>query len=102
MAATVIGAVVDINTHLASGGAAAGTGMILGASGEILTNNHVIDDASDIRIQVSGTGPSYSAHVVGYDVTDDVALVQADGTPSLPTVKTGKSSALNVGDPVIA
>ena len=102
VAAKVIPAVVDINTHLSQGGAAAGTGMVLSASGEILTNNHVIDDASDIRVQVSGTGPSYSAHVVGYDVTDDVALVQVDGAPPLPTVTTGNSSALNVGDPVIA
>ena len=102
VAAKVIPAVVDINTHLSQGGAAAGTGMVLNASGEILTNNHVIDDVSDIRVQVSGTGPSYSAHVVGYDVTDDVALVQVDGAPPLPTVTTGNSSDLNVGDPVIA
>jgi len=102
VAAKVIPAVVDINTRLAGGGAAAGTGMVLSASGEILTNNHVIEDASDIRVQVAGTGPSYSAHVVGYDSTDDVAVVQAEGAPSLPTVTTGKSSALNVGDPVIA
>jgi S1-C subfamily serine protease len=102
VAAKVIPAVVDINTNLASGGAAAGTGMVLSASGEILTNNHVINDASDIRIQIAGTGPSYSAHVVGYDVTDDVALVQVEGAPSLPTVKTGNSSLVNVGDPVVA
>jgi len=102
VAAKITPAVVDINTHLAQGVSAAGTGMILSASGEILTNNHVIEDASDIRVQVAGTGPSYSAHVVGYDSSDDVALVQVEGAPSLPTVTTGKSSGLNVGDPVIA
>ncbi len=98
----MIPAVVDINTRLGQGGAAAGTGMVLSPSGKILTNNNVINGATDIRVQVAGTGPSYSAHVVGYDVTDDVALVQVDRAPSLPTVTTGRSSALNVGDPVIA
>ncbi|MBV8984288.1 MAG: trypsin-like peptidase domain-containing protein [Acidimicrobiia bacterium] len=102
VAAQVIPAVVDVNTRLSGGGAAAGTGMVLSASGEILTNNHVIEDASEIRVQVSGTGPSYSAHVVGYDVSDDVALLQTEGAPSLVTVKTGRSAALNVGDGVIA
>ncbi|MBV9410947.1 MAG: trypsin-like peptidase domain-containing protein [Acidimicrobiia bacterium] len=103
VAAKVIPAVVDVNTHLSEGGAAAGTGMILSSSGEILTNNHVIEDASDIRVQISGTGPSYAAHVVGYDKSDDVALLQMDRAPSsLSTVKLGKSADLNVGDTVIA
>jgi len=102
VAAKVIPAVVDVNTRLSQGGQAAGTGMVLSSSGEILTNNHVIEDATQIRVQVAGTGPSYSAHVVGYDKTDDVALLQAEGAPSLTTVRTGSSAALNVGDAVIA
>jgi S1-C subfamily serine protease len=102
VAAKVIPAVVDVNTRLSHGGTAAGTGMVLSASGEVLTNNHVIEDSSEISVQVSGTGPSYAAHVVGYDVSDDVALLQIEGAPSLKTVRTGKSSTLNPGDAVIA
>src|SRR4029077_16664866 len=47
---------------------AAGTGMVLTSSGEILTNNHVIRGATRITVTVPGTGRSYSAKVVGYDV----------------------------------
>jgi len=95
--------VVDITSHLADQqGIAAGTGMLLAASGEVLTNNHVIEGASDIHVQVAGAGPSYTAHVVGYDVSRDVALLQLDHAPSLPTVRLGRSSNVSLGSPVVA
>ncbi len=102
IAAAVNPSIVDINTTLA-GGAAAGTGMIITTSGLVLTNNHVIQDATSISVQISGTGPSYSAHVVGYDIADDVALVQIEHPPStLRAISIGKSSSVAVGQPIVA
>ena len=60
IAAKIDPAVVDINTTLANG-AAAGTGMVITSSGEVLTNNHVINGATSISVQISGSGPSYDA-----------------------------------------
>src|SRR5438067_9742567 len=75
--ATIDAAVVDITTTL-DGGQAAGTGMIISADGLVLTNNHVIEGATAIKVQIGGSGPTHSAHIVGYSVTDDVAVVQIE------------------------
>jgi S1-C subfamily serine protease len=94
-------AIVDITTTI-SGGAAAGTGMVLTADGLIMTNNHVIADATSIEVQIAGTGPRYSAHVVGYDVTDDVAIIKLDDASNLSTIAVGDSTKLELGDTVVA
>ena len=95
--------VVVIDTNLGyQGGAAAGTGMVLSSSGEVLTNNHVIQGATTVKIVVPGTGRSYAAKVVGYDVSADVAVLQADGASNLKTVSLGDSSKLTVGEAVTA
>jgi S1-C subfamily serine protease len=101
IAAKVSPALVNINTTL-SDGRAAGTGIIIGSSGEVLTNNHVIADATSIKVDIGGTGNTHDAQVVGYDVADDVALVQIQGVSNLKTVDLGDPSKLNVGDPVVA
>jgi S1-C subfamily serine protease len=75
--------VVVIDTNLAGGGQAAGTGIVLTSSGEVLTNNHVIRSASTIKVVLPGTRRSYLAKVVGYDVSDDVAVLQARGASNL-------------------
>jgi len=102
--ATPIGTgVVLINTQLGyENGAAAGTGMVLTKSGEILTNNHVIKGATTIKVVVPGTGRSYTAKVVGYDVSDDVAVLQASGASNLKTASTAASAKLKVGQAVTA
>ncbi len=70
--ATVDSAVVDVETSLGyQGGAAAGTGIVLSASGLVLTNNHVIKGATRVRVVDVGNGRTYSATVVGYDVGAD-------------------------------
>ena len=102
IASKVDPALVNINTTLSGGDRAAGTGMIITSDGEILTNNHVIADATSISVTIGGTGPTKSAHVVGYDVQDDVALVKVDGVSNLPTITLGDPSGVNVGDPVVA
>ena len=94
-------AVVDINTTV-SNGAAAGTGMVLTSDGLVLTNNHVIADASDIRVQIAGTGPTYKAKVLGYSIADDVALLQLDGASGLTSIDIGSSSTVHIGDQIVA
>jgi S1-C subfamily serine protease len=103
IAALVDPAIVDVTSTLADQGAtAAGTGMIITSSGEVLTNNHVIDGATSIRVRVGGVGASHSAHVVRTDVTGDIALLQIDNVSDLHTIHVGDSSSVSVGDLVVA
>lgn len=81
---------------------AAGTGIVLTSNGEVLTNNHVIDGATQITAQVDGTGTKYTAKVVGYEAKADVALLQLQGASGLQTVTVGNSSTVSVGLPVVA
>ena len=95
-------AIVDINTTLGNG-QAAGTGMIVSSTGEILTNNHVVAGSSSISVSIDGRSRSYSAHVVGVNLSQDVAVIQIDASiSSLPTVTFADSSSLQVGDSVVA
>jgi S1-C subfamily serine protease len=103
IAAKVDAAVVDITTTLASqAGTAKGTGIVLTSNGEVITNNHVISGAASVTVQIAGAGPSYTATVVGYDAVDDIAVLQIQGVSGLKTVTTADSSALTVGQPVLA
>lgn len=95
-------AVVDINTTLAGGGQAAGTGMVLTAGGEVLTNNHVVDGATRISVTVPSSGRSYTASVVGVAPSADVALLRMSGAGGLKTVRIAPSSAVRAGVAVIA
>jgi S1-C subfamily serine protease len=95
--------VVDINTVINYGAEeAAGTGIVLSTNGEILTNNHVIDGATSIKVTIVSTGKSYTATVVGDDPTDDVAVLQLSGASGLATAKLGDSSSVAVGNTVTA
>lgn len=94
--------VVRVNTTLADGAAAAGTGVVLTSSGEVLTNNHVIRGAKTIRVTVPALGKTYRATVTGYSVSRDIALLELRGARGLQTVSTGRSSTVAVGDPVVA
>ena len=92
--------VVDIYTVLSDGSQAAGTGMVLTSSGEILTNNHVIEDSTHIEAVVVATGARYTATVVGTDAGDDIAVLQLQGVSGLDTVTTDTSGDVAVGDTV--
>jgi S1-C subfamily serine protease len=81
---------------------AAGTGMVVTSSGEVLTNNHVIDGATSIKVTDVGNGRTYTATVVGYDKTDDVAVLQLQGASGLTTVSFGNSSDVTTGETVVA
>lgn len=103
VASSVTGGIVDIVTTLSyQSASAAGTGMVLTATGEILTNNHVVDGATSIKVTVVSTGQTYSASVVGTDPTQDVAVVQLKGASGLKTIPIGDSDAVTVGQQVIA
>ena len=94
---------VIINTTLQySSEQAAGTGMVINADGLVLTNNHVIENATKITATVAATGKNYLAKVVGYDVTGDVALIQLQNPSGLHPVPIGDSSKVRVGAPVTA
>jgi S1-C subfamily serine protease len=100
--ATVLG-VVDVNTNLGyQGSAAAGTGIVLTASGEILTNNHVIRGATRIHVTDTDNGRTYAATVVGYNLAADIAVLQLTNASGLQTAPIGNSASARLGDSVTA
>jgi len=102
IAAKVDPSVVDIASTLGyQNGAAAGTGMVLTSSGQVLTNNHVIDGATSLTAQVNGEGRTYDVKVLGSDSTHDVALIQLVGASGLTPVTVGDPSRVSVGDQVV-
>jgi S1-C subfamily serine protease len=99
--ATVSVGVVNIES-LMPRGVGAGTGMALTADGEILTNNHVVQDARQIVVTVATTGQSYSASIVGTDPQEDVAVLQLQDASGLATIPLGDSDQVQVRDQVAA
>ena len=82
---------------------AEGTGFVIdAAAGLVLTNNHVIDGATSVAVTSVASGKSYQAKILGYDQSDDVAVLQLRGAAGLKTVPIGDSSHVTVGTPVLA
>jgi len=79
---------------------ALGSGVIITSDGTILTNNHVIDGATDIKVQLSDKR-DFTAKLVGADPKSDIAVLKIEGR-DLPTLPLGDSSQLNVGDLIFA
>jgi S1-C subfamily serine protease len=102
IAAKVDPALVDVNLTEADGSAAEATGIVLTPSGLVLTNNHVVDGAATIKATDLGNGRTYSATVLGYDQSADVALIQLQGASGLATATLGNSASAMVGLPVVA
>ncbi|MBX3420488.1 MAG: Do family serine endopeptidase [Pirellulaceae bacterium] len=80
--------------------AGVGSGVIVSEDGFVLTNNHVIEQADELQIRLSD-GQEYKAEIVGRDPSSDVAVLKIDAT-GLAAAKLGDSSAIEVGDWVIA
>ncbi len=80
---------------------ALGSGFIVDPAGYIVTNNHVIDDATEIQITLAD-GSVHPAHIVGRDAKTDLALLKIDAGHSLPYLAFGDSKKARVGDWVIA
>jgi S1-C subfamily serine protease len=93
-------ATVDITAN-GPDGPDEGTGMVLTTSGIVLTNNHVVDGSTVVTAQVDGAGKTYPVTVLGTDATDDLALLKLNGG-DFRTVTIGNSSAIDVGDQVVA
>jgi S1-C subfamily serine protease len=103
VAAKVDPGIVDINTVLGyQNGAAAGTGIVLSADGLVLTNNHVVAGATSISVTDIGNGQTYNASVVGYDRTQDIAVVKLSGASGLTVAPLGDPSTVSPGNSVVA
>jgi serine protease Do len=79
-----------------------GSGMIVDPKGFILTNNHVIEQATKIQVQLNGDSTTYTAKLVGADEETDLAVIKIDANRDLPVVRLGNSDGVKVGDWVLA
>ena len=79
-----------------------GSGVILDKNGFILTNNHVIEQATKIQVQLNGDPAKYTAKVIGTDEDTDLAVIRIDAGKDLPCAKLGNSEGVQVGDWVLA
>jgi S1-C subfamily serine protease len=96
--------IVDIGSNLQYlEETAEGTGFVINAAkGLVLTNNHVIDGATSVAVTSVASGKSYQAKILGYDQTDDVAVLKLQGAAGLKAVPIGDSARVIVGTPVLA
>ena len=78
-----------------------GSGFIIDASGYVVTNNHVIDDAKDIEVTLTD-GSEYPAKLIGADPKTDLALLKVEAEVELPHVTFGDSDKMRIGDWVMA
>ncbi|RFU38110.1 PDZ domain-containing protein [Actinomadura logoneensis] len=99
------GGIVNVDTELGYRGTlAAGTGIILDRDGLVLTNNHVIQGATALKATDTRTGRTFPAHVVGYDRSNDVAVIRLSGAKGagLRPAAFGDSGKVSEGDAVTA
>ncbi|MEU6487598.1 trypsin-like peptidase domain-containing protein [Streptomyces sp. NPDC046887] len=91
-----------VEISAASGsGQSTGSGVIITSDGEIVTNNHVISGASEIKVRLND-GKTYTAEVVGTDADKDLALIKLRGASGLKAAALGDSDQVKVGDQVVA
>ncbi|MER5379511.1 trypsin-like peptidase domain-containing protein [Streptomyces sp. NPDC002688] len=101
VAKAVSPSIVEISAT-SNAGSSTGSGVIITTGGEIITNNHVISGASEIKVQLNN-GKSYTAKVVGTDSKKDLALIKLENAPSgLKIATLGDSDGVQVGDQVVA
>jgi serine protease Do len=79
-----------------------GSGVIVDKRGYILTNNHVVEQATKIQVQLDGNPQKYTAKVVGVDEDTDLAVIKIEANKELPVAKLGNSDGVQVGDWVLA
>lgn len=79
-----------------------GSGVIIDKRGYILTNNHVVEQATKVQVQLDGDPAKYVAKVIGVDEDTDLAVIKIDAGKELPTAKLGNSDGVQVGDWVLA
>jgi serine protease Do len=79
-----------------------GSGVLVDKRGYILTNNHVVEQATKIQVQLNGDTTKYTAKVIGVDEDTDLAVIKIEAGKDLPTAKLGNSDGVQVGDWVLA
>jgi len=84
------------------GGLSTGTGVIISADGEVLTNAHVVAGRGDLSVTLFNETRARGATLVGSDQANDLALLKIEGVSGLPTASLGDSDATEVGDAVVA
>jgi S1-C subfamily serine protease len=85
------------------GGTATGSGFVIDAEGHVLTNNHVIEGADRISVKLGASDKTYQAKVIGADPATDLALLKVEApADQLHPLTLGRSSEMEVGDPVVA
>jgi S1-C subfamily serine protease len=85
------------------GGTATGSGFAIDHEGRIVTNAHVVDGSDEIRVKFSEDGETYAAELLGADPSTDIAVLDVDApAEAIDPVPLGDSSAVAVGDPVVA
>ncbi|MDQ1709579.1 MAG: putative serine protease PepD [Frankiaceae bacterium] len=99
IAKALLPSVVEIGVETAQGGGT-GSGVVIRADGYILTNNHVVGDAT--KIQVHLVARTLSAKLIGTDPDNDLAVIQVTNAGTLIPAQLGTTHGLKVGDPVIA
>lgn len=96
-------AVVDVAAPLGGQGLESfGTGIVLSSDGVVLTNNHVVDGATSVKVTDIGNGRTYTAAVVGYNPTHDVAVLKLQNASGLRTATLSSSGRVSVGQKVVA
>ena len=85
-----------------STGQAAGTGIVLSADGQVLTNAHVVAGATSIEVNLPGETSARAATVVGVDTANDIAVLKLTDATGVVAAPLGDSSTLAVGDDVVA
>ena len=79
-----------------------GSGVIVDPKGYIITNNHVVEGATKIKVNIDGHIEEYTARMIGTDPTADIAVIKIDGDKPFPYAKIGNSQSMRVGDWVVA
>ncbi|MFI2348745.1 S1C family serine protease [Streptomyces sp. NPDC019443] len=100
VAQAVSPSIVEISAT-SSAGQSTGSGVIITADGEVITNNHVVSGADTVKVRLSD-GKTYTAKVVGTDPDKDLALIKLEGASGLKAASLGDSSKVKVGDEVVA
>jgi S1-C subfamily serine protease len=80
----------------------AGTGIIITAGGEVVTNAHVVNGATNIKVTLPNGGGQHDATIVGIDTTQDLAVLKVSGVSNLTAATFANSSTVSVGDSVLA
>lgn len=100
-AATIAPSIVTIDS-LSGTGESVGTGIIVTSDGEILTNNHVVEGSTSVRVRLNGTTSPIMAKVLATDAGNDMALIKLIDAKGLTAATFADPKSIAVGDPVVA